>query len=511
MTGDQLIADDRRLRSTAGPRRRWLLAAQGLFYVALVCAVLPFGAADRFSLDFSTLTIALTTAAAAFITIVNDGPRRLYWWAFGTILFLIAYVGFQSLQFEGNPLANPIWKVAGDELGFKFGSISVAPAEGIYALGGLASPFLTFMAALALFQGDDGAKRLWRFLAVSGGLVAVFALAQFLTAPGTLLIYPKVYYLDSLTAVFVNRNTAATYFGITALLLLGMIVEALRGRRGGDLFETLLTPRWEDRGVRLRLFFYGGLLVAALLALFLTKSRGGVASTLLAFLVASVLLAVFSKKSVNRPGKATAAGQPSNPWRRPLSLFAIVAAIFGVVLIFGGQALLRMQVGGADDARFCILPGFLAAIRDNWIWGSGFATFDQVFPAYRDPACGIDGSWLRAHDSFLEGYLGFGLVFVPVVLFIYGALIATLVHGLRHRRRLRYAPIVGLAVLVLVTAHSIVDFSMQIQGVRVVFAAAMAVAVTFSFRGRRPLQEELALRKPSPATPTKRDNEFGKM
>ena len=36
------------------------------------------------------------------------------------------------------------------------------------------------------------------------------------------------------------------------------------------------------------------------------------------------------------------------------------------------------------------------AIRENWLLGTGYGTFDRVFPMYRDPACGIHGAWLRA-------------------------------------------------------------------------------------------------------------------
>ena len=79
--------------------------------------------------------------------------------------------------------------------------------------------------------------------------------------------------------------------------------------------------------------------------------------------------------------------------------------------------------------------------------------------------------------SFLEGLLAFGLPFVGATALVYAALGAALIHGVRARRRLRFAPVAGLASLVLVTLHAIVDFTCRSPGVAVYFAAAMAPAV----------------------------------
>jgi len=45
------------------------------------------------------------------------------------------------------------------------------------------------------------------------------------------------------------------------------------------------------------------------------------------------------------------------------------------------------------------------------------------------------------------------------------------------RHRLRFLPVGGLAALVLVTLHAIVDFSLQIPGVAIYVASAIAAAV----------------------------------
>jgi hypothetical protein len=67
----------------------------------------------------------------------------------------------------------------------------------------------------------------------------------------------------------------------------------------------------------------------------------------------------------------------------------------------------------------------------------------------------------------------------------YLVLIVTFIHGVKVRHRFRFVPVIGLAALILASLHSLVDFSLQIPGVGVYFAAIMAATVTVSLgRGR---------------------------
>jgi hypothetical protein len=67
-------------------------------------------------------------------------------------------------------------------------------------------------------------------------------------------------------------------------------------------------------------------------------------------------------------------------------------------------------------------------------------------------------------------------------------LIGAFIRGIRTRQRFRFMPIMGLSALILVSLHSLVDFSLQIPGVGVYFAAVLAAAVSVSiWRGRSEL------------------------
>ena len=75
---------------------------------------------------------------------------------------------------------------------------------------------------------------------------AVAAATPGVVAPDRLMFAAKTDYVGSLTAPFVNRNTAATFYGIGALVLAGLFAADRRRRRErGD--DVRARPRPLDR------------------------------------------------------------------------------------------------------------------------------------------------------------------------------------------------------------------------------------------------------------------------
>ena len=447
-------------------RRLWLGRA---LLATLAATVLAHGGASTVELDFAALGFALLALLAVTVPVAAPRLACLQVLALLSLAALLAFALWQTAPLGASPFADPAWKALGDAIADAAprGSISVAPGLTLAAAPALAAPFLAFAVALACCQNDEEALRLWRGLAYFGAAYAAFAIVQEVFWPDQLLFEPKRFYLGDLTGSFVNRNTAGTFFGVALLLNLALLFADLRVVR---LARLARRGKWSGPSAALFLHLFAVLDCAA--ALFLTRSRGAIGATLVATLVATAMMAA-RRLTLDRGREELFAR-----WRRPAVAAAALALVLGLFALFAGRTEHRAQALASEDARWCVFSSTVAAIADYWPLGAGFGAFSDVFPAYRNVDCaGVYGVWDHAHDFFLEGLLGFGLPFVGATALVYLTLAAALIHGARVRRRLRFLPVTGLAALVLVTLHAIVDFSLQIPGVAVYVAAAIAAAV----------------------------------
>jgi O-antigen ligase len=442
------------------------LLQAGLMAVILA-TVVPYGAVHPIWFYLAALLNGVVFVGTLALPFRNLELLRVYRAALVILVLVIIYLLFQSFSLPRNAFENSIWNTVRHLLNVDSGAISVNPDQTRASIPQIIHPFLIFMAGLVLHQSTDAALLFWRRLAFIGTGVAVCGIAQNLLFPDTLLLGPKMHYIGSVTGTFVNRNSAATFFGITALLLTALLV-----RQFYEFAEARDQPDATERTSRSHaqkiLLIYLGLFFVVLLAEFLTRSRGGLVST---FIPLFLLAAWFGYSFAS----------PETPLRLRLGLAsASVAAVVMVFAILGARALLRIEQAGTEDYRLCVFDSTLSAIVNNPWLGTGFGTFEQVFPAYRIPECGISGLWDRAHNFFLEGYLGMGLPFAVLVLFVLVYLILIFSTGYRRRRRFRIFPLVGIGVLLLVTLHGMVDFSLQIPGVNAFVAATLSAAVAVS-------------------------------
>lgn len=454
----------------------WLERA---FFSALALTVLAYGSASTVQTSFATIAFASIALISTSRAISSSGVRLVQAAAIFLLAGLVGYAAFQALPLADADLVNGAWKSVSDVIGPVRGSISVAPGMTLDALPSLALPFLAFISALVIFQGDGEALRLWRALAYFGVGYAIFGILQLLFFPGQLLFETNTAYYGSLTATFVNRNTAGTFFGIATLLNLGLAFHDLRKIHVANFVKKTLELNiaWADHNARVLL--HAGSCVICAVALFLTQSRGAVGATFVACFVA---VALFSTRRLT-------ADKPSEDfakWGRLAAKIGGLLVVVSLFALFAGRSVYRMEEAGANDGRWCSFASTIQAIGDNWVLGAGFGAFQDVFPVYRDSDCaGIFGVWERAHNVFLEGWLGLGLPFLAALAIGYTVMVGVFVRGLKVRHSLRFVPIVGVGALVLVTLHSTVDFSLQIPGVGVYFAAVTAAAVNVSLgRGR---------------------------
>jgi hypothetical protein len=458
----------------------------GIFLLIIVTTLLFFGSVGIAPFAIVASSMFAFAIVAVFYFGEPERARAPFHISLAILLVLTIWAFFQTLNLPFDTPSTSMWRTVQLLLGTKENSISAAPADTSEAILRIAMPLVTFIVALILSSTDERSKILITCLGLIGGVIGLFGLLQFLVSPTTLIVVEKRFYVDSLTTVFVNHNTAATFLGVTILILSVMAWEKAQKVNVRQAVIQMQDWRSPRGGGMIRTIIYSVLLGASLTALLLTKSRAGIGSTFVALL----FLIPFMTMNWSRNRRSGFGGDMLRS-RRNIIRWAIASiVVLALLLIFGGQVFLRAEVRGSDDGRFCIYPSILEALSQHYWVGTGFGTFRWIFPAYRNPSCGIWGIWDRAHNSYLEGMLNLGIIFPVVLIFAFVTIVLLLREGMKSRKKLRHYPALGVAALILVTLHSAIDFSMQIPGFATFFAALMAPTISIAIGRRSALQSD---------------------
>lgn len=410
------------------------------------------------------LAFSLLTADLSRITREH---LRLLVPLFVTLMIIAAIAIVQNWPDPPFGRVDPAWQPARDLLGLAAPArISMSVSAPWLALG---YPLLFVMAlsrAFVVAADPREARQLIRLLAWAGFAYALYGILAQLEDPQTLLFRRKEAYLGAATGTFVNRNTAATFWGSSALLFL---VPLLRILHRGDHPKSPQSSRLPDLLAH-RLTSPAALAIGfavCTVATAMTGSRAGLLLTIFAFLLAGALyLAPLRLEGLRRWGLLAAAA----------------ATAIALLQLVGGLVFGRIGAYGLiDEGRLAAYGSAIAIIREHPLFGAGFGNFEAAFPAYRLSELGSHGIWDRAHSTPLELAVELG---VPAAILIISTglwYVYCLFNGSLRRRRDRYIPIVGASVAALGLLHSCVDFSLQIPGYGIFFAAVTGCGLAQCF------------------------------
>ena len=217
--------------------------------------------------------------------------------------------------------------------------------------------------------------------------------------------------------------------------------------------------------------------VALLVALMLTTSRAGIASSVVGCLTLASLL--FVKHRRGGYGASRFIG------------LVIVSVLVLVVLEMSGSAIsTRLLTSDVETGgRFEVYRMTLPVISDNAWVGTGIGTFQDMFPVYRDDILERGLIWDKAHNDYLELFLGLGIpggvifLAVPVLLF------AQVLRGYFSRRRDSIYCAIAVSASVIAALHAFLDFSMQIQAVAMAYSMLLALGIAQSRSSRLPVRD----------------------
>jgi O-antigen ligase len=430
--------------------------------IVVALAPLPFG--SNRPAPWSLLAIAVGGLLVAWAIAVIRNPRRillpwsLHWPITVGFLLVLAWLYVQMATWTPAAWHNPLWTDASAALSQSLsGAISISPAQGVTAIMRLITYGGVFW--LAMHFGADRRRAriaLWSIV-LAGVAYALYGIATELASDQTILWYRKWAYVDSLTSTFVNRNSFASYAGISLLVALALLDSRLRrstqspagsiadmaesyARDGGPLFVCIL------------------ILGAALL---LSHSRGG----LLAIFVG--LIAFVLSEIVQR-----------NRTRNIRRVAVAICLTTGLLIVVGGGATLQRfapaNSEGLEDRPKIYAQTIEGIGQTPWV-GIGYGNFESAFNLWggaRDMSLArVD----KAHNSYLEFAAEAGLPALGVVLIVLVWIVARCARGILVRRRDVIFPQCALTVSASLGAHSLYDFSIQIPAVAVAFCLVLGI------------------------------------
>jgi len=451
-----------------------------VFVLTVLLSPIPFASNQPWSWSLLSALIGLLLIAEALTGLDRTVPARSFlgkvWPGLAVWLIVASWMWVQSLPGMPDGVAHPLYAEAEALVGAPSRSaISIDPyATRTALMRFLAYGAIFWMAARFCHNGERAAMVL-RWFVIASGLYALYGLIVFFLDLKMILWFEKWAYIGDLTSTFINRNSYATFAGLGVLASATLTFVIVGGRLQGRM-----TARETLREFSEAVFSRGWLpflcfLVTAT-ALLLTHSRGGFLSTSLGLVVLLVLLSWIRLL----PGKlgGTIGG------------VVVVGSLFAFTMS-GDIVIERLrQTALETSVRDEVYARVLEAIAGNPILGTGYGTFEQGFRAFKTAV--LSGwNWGKAHNTYLELAMELGLpaTFLLCAAFLW--LAGVFLHGLRHRRRQKAYPALGLAALTLAAAHATVDFSLQIPGFTAVFALLMGMAWAQSWPTRsRAVDEE---------------------
>lgn len=439
----------------------WLLLA------AAALAPLPFGSNEAISIAFWCILLGICLVLAP-VHGLRAGQLML-----GAVagIVVVGYALVLHEQLAAHPWfasAHPLWRDAQQALGMPLQpSVSITRNQPWFELG---RPLVCMLAvACGFLVGTDEARarQLMKVIGWSGAAYAAYGILAHLLDPTHILGLEKKAYLGSVTGTFINRNTAAAFFGSCAVVWSLLLWERLRLEMRRGPFDWRALVNRPSLAMPKSIVLELAMLLLCLAAMFMTGSRGGVGLSLVALCVAFV---AFFRRNL--------------PHRTGLLIGAAASAAVALLLLslMGGRVNMRFDTGGiADQDRLEAYRATLRMIADHPWFGTGQGTFAYAFPAYRSPDVSIWGVWDMAHNTLLEIAADMGLPIATLVAATWLVIFAVLIRGAIVRRRARIVPVAALSVALLAVLHSLIDFTLQIPGYAIVALSLVGAGLAQSF------------------------------
>lgn len=452
----------RRSAQTAiNDRLSWFLMA------VLALAPLPFGSHRPFFWALNGGIIGLAGLVYAFTLGRMEQDLRIGWrqfaLPFGLFLTLCAYLVVQMLPLGG--LFGLVPAVAND-VALAIDTISITPDD----TGLMLVRFVTYgLFGFLVLQAAFNPSRAHFMLGVMLYIItfyAGFGLASLSQFGDTLLGLQKWAYQGTATATFVNRNSFATFLAFGAVIGVARICD--------HLATNVETAAATDRPLKLIdtnvvLDVICVLLIVG--AIVATQSRMGAMAGLVGCIV---VLFTFTTRGL--PLRTTL----------PFMVPVLVLIIIAMSVMFGTGLFDRLgSVENNADDRSLLYGQIMEVIAARpWI-GFGGDSFEQALAIFHHFPLSTDVGWDMGHNTYLTLWAELGLVFGSIPIVLAALALLALVRRLGTDKHTWVGEAAAIGVLATGAVHSLVDFSLEIQAVTLVYVAALSIGLASAWQAAR--------------------------
>lgn len=338
-------------------------------------------------------------------------------------------------------------------------TISIYPWASTRELYKLLAYVGIFFLAIYHFRDRVWLNRLVKAVVTTAFFVAVIGLLQHYTVPDKIYGFRDASYAHPF-GPYVNRNHFAGYMEMAIFVAIGLLLAQWRKIRLPEGRWRAYLSHWEASISKEFLLAFSVIVMAVALALSL--SRGGIASSLVAVVFTGTMMLM----------------------RKRRSSFTVLVVLFSCALFYLlwlgiGPVIERLSTVRYWDtlevSRIKIWHGSLDIIRDFLSLGTGLCTFVHIYPLYQtiESRAVFD----HAHNDYLEFFSDLGLV---GGVFVWGGLIWFLIWILKRWSERRHPYVVGVCLgtvtgAVSLLLHSAVDFNLHIPANALLFFVLLAV------------------------------------
>lgn len=441
-----------------GRRKRLNSVTMWTLLVFMALAPLPFGSVYPFSWGLSALVVGLAATAytvqlsrigiAPRVTLSEMGPQLVLFGAFCS--YLVVQILPIGLVFPG------LTAFTVNGITFQSPSLSVTSDQTLLMLIRHLTYGLLFFLVVQITQSPGRRQFFLKAILVVIALYCAYALISLQTGD-TILGIAKRSYLGSATGTFINRNSFATFLAIGSVVALAQI--------GGNIVRQSMRHVHDGTapGVVGNIVVYGVIYIVLFAVVFATQSRMG---TFCAIAGSAIIIAIVLGR-ISRSVLALTA-----------IVVAVVVASLAAFLFFGESLFERtIDVEASAAQRFEVYRQTIGLILMRPLTGFGGGSFEQIFQFVHKFPVSSELVWNRAHNSYLSLWSEMGLVFGSLPVIALALIGVRLIRALREDSPGWAVQATGLAILVIVAVHSLVDFSLEIQANAIFFVALIATAV----------------------------------